>query len=268
MIGKEQTMSDSRWTWEGFKSWIGAASETRPARIAYSAGAGCSVAGSIVYVGTVLSSCLPPALICCVASTACLSTTGIRYQQLTTNGTRVGELQRESTENQKLIQELKAQVNILETQMMEVHFASQQHTEVVSHLIETMPDDEKREHCEHIMEIPREEMGVLIAQHQKKMPTADSILVADDPTKKSRVNQSTLFGRVAAQLAASKRYQAAPPMDQSFDENERDADDILGRDFNEIELSAVPEELEEQQSQPTATESSGLLSMSRRIFYT
>src|SRR3990167_6193952 len=199
-------MSESRWTWNSFKNWVYSFSDTPCAQGAYSVGAGLVASSSVAYVGSLLSYCFPPALTCCWASTTCITTSAIRYKQISSNDGRVGKLEQNERDSEERIRRLEATCQALEVRNSELSCSAQMQYEMLKNIIPTLSDSQQKENCERLLTMTPDEI--------KKNANDRYLLPLEIST-----HPSTLFN-------FSPRYQP--------DATERNADDALSRSVDEI----------------------------------
>jgi hypothetical protein len=252
-------MSQGRWNWQGLKDWVSQTSRTRPARFAYSAGTGCGVASSIAYIGTALTACFTPPCTCCLAGTACVATTAIRYNQLDLNEERMNEvemqnvaindrfeaLENKSRQDEKHIQLLEEKIRILTIHNQDILFATQQHNRVFENIIPTLTDPELQTDCREIMDLARED----IDNKPTERPT-----VRTPPSREHKEVKSNPYAFYSQRVFSPSLFKEAPP-DQVFDDDE-DADEEA---TNRFLLSELGETSSSHEKKP-ANENTSLMS--------
>jgi len=206
-------MANSRWSWAGFKDGLSEAAQTPLARFIYSAGAGCGVAGSVIYVGSTFPLYFHPVFIFFFAASACMVTTIVQYQKLSVNDDRIGKLEKKTIEDEKHIQLLGDRMKGLMATNQELYVATEQHIHVLGIVIPTLTDSEVRDKCEQAMEPPREERGVLIKQYRSTLRVSEE-----------KLNPYSMYNN----------RDESPKSTQSDEEN---ANQILSQDLDEFKFT-------------------------------
>ncbi len=229
-------MSESRWSWNGLKSWANDISQTRPAQCLYSTGAGLSVAASVAYVGGLLSPCIPASLTCCFASSTCFATTAMKYHQITSNDDRLGKLEKKSESAEEHIKILEATVEKLMRENQELKYAAQQNEyahlqqmAVLDTLIAQVPDEDIRDECARVMAPPLEESGTFV-KRSGSLPKLDSLLVMSDE-QKHEINPYVLHGKSGGIKTKSPEPQVFVDIN---DVDERSENEMLLMDFDNL----------------------------------
>jgi hypothetical protein len=217
-------MSQSRWSWQGIKTWLSYASQTRPARYIYSTSAGANIAASIAYIGTTLSAYFSPILTCFFAGTTGIAISAIRYNQLSVNEERfneieikhnqLGELAIARMEEGRQVRLLEQKIERLDVENHQLLFAMQKQMEVLDKVVGTLQGNELRADCEQLLELSRIEIENEAPKlnphsfyHHRTHPSLEQLDEDDEEVNKLLLKNLEDFNPAAQQKNPKELYE-------------------------------------------------------------